>query len=1332
FGKNIRFIFKKRSFQVTRVFGKMKFVSMLILLSFCSRGGANNGLQILKDAIHAIDLQQSMNKPCDFTMLERYYAINWCVQGSPPCHTICNIKSQDYVTGEACCIAGRWNITGNLDGLKRRRKRGWGFVGGIVNSVVGIVRNVVCIFICIQATDEKGYTTYCSFNLRVQVTRCGNAIWPQNGYRSCDSSDPIYGTQCTFDCNDGYELNGYQMTECQADGTWSGLNNQRCTNKEPPVITSCLTHQSFYADAGTTKYNVMWVKPEAEDSIDGTNIQLIQDDDSPRFGSNISSGLTLVQYYAVDTKGNKSPKCYIFLEVKIITCLHPYTQFLDNNLKFSCKSLNVGDTCSVSCRSNLPLLGDNNITCTAQNGALTGIWTWINEPECLVVKCHDLNPPDNGALVCDSINTRPFCQMFCNDNHDITYSFDGRYFCQDSGNWSPSDTVPGCTAKKRTNIFLLRSDFLYFSGNCSDQSTLDLLGRTFENITAGLPVGYICKGCRFDNVKVTCGKVTKRRKRSQQRNAFIRTPSVSHNMLPTLNDSSRRKRQTDATFKTTIEFNIVVPWNQGNMSLLDAYDHHDNITFTFRDILISMVNAGNFTLPGYYGPQYQFEDYGSLQCDDGFLDGGICRTCSMGMEYNETTQSCQKCPLHTYKDYDGVSACQACPSGHIALETGRKYLNECIELCPIGTFSEETVVPCTPCPVGSYQKSIGQKTCIACPDGKTTNSSGSTSEAACNYFDIFVNTEISQLLRNVSEDVKNLTVALRFQINGKDSGVPHFSFYASHATEGEYLYISLQDTVSVLVGQSLHSSTTNIEQGKWTLLILSLESTRQLLSMTLDGQTVLQEQPILGFNDTFLKAGSSILMKVGSNTTVGFTELFMINKILSPDELASVSSSCKHQISSSFLSMSVFAGMHVSGLHFVVPSTCYAVDECSSNPCGNHTCINSAAGFVCRCLHGYSGPTCATAPDLCKENECRNGATCINNGMDYNCSCLPGYSGVFCEMAPVNGNWSEWTVWTVCSVSCGGGSMSRSRRCDSPSPGSYGLNCTGQEHETEICNMEDCPVCPELPLGNGTKIEVKVENGTEIRTIKCQDGLAFAPGFEPNQEYKCGISTNYKWTHTSTLNPLGRTPSCTGVIGPRMITTSTTITYETLPCSASSLAETTISEKLQSLQCVSNNTCNLTLSTSCSINGTVTATIALTSSLDGAENLDLPALYENNTVSDNLMKLVQAITELELSTQKLVNETAADLSVQVYNNTHRVDVKNIGTKAIVDCPTGLVASSGMCVECPLGTYYDSSTSSCHICDLGTYQDESAQSACKPCLAGYTTVGEGSVSVQDCI
>ncbi|KAL3870903.1 hypothetical protein ACJMK2_038934 [Sinanodonta woodiana] len=1447
----------------------MKFVSALILLSFCSRGGANNGLQIVKDAIHAIE-QQKMNKPCSFILLERYYAINWCVQGSPPCSTKCNIKF-DYITGEACCVAGRWNITRNLHGLNRR-KRGWGIVedvvGGVgdalndvgdaLNNVGDVLTDVIIIpppkppkfdlntcppqeirnrseyraeqnkkelvvtwtlpsakdekgtglsvvstslssgasfpegyhYISYSATDGNGYTTYCFFNFKVQVTRCGNAIWPQNGYRSCDNSDPIYGTQCSFDCIDGYELNGDPFTECQANGSWSGSNNQRCTkkkcskpvypsngfyvcldneysynsvcwpecdtgydlsrrsfsqcsanktwttavdasciDKEPPVITSCLTYQSFYADTGTTKYNVMWVKPEAVDAIDGTNISVIQNF-GPPYGSNLSSGLTLLQYYAVDTKGNRSPKCYIFIEVKTITCTHPSSELLDDNLKFSCKSFNSGDNCSVSCRSNLPLLGDSTITCRAQNGASTGIWTWIQEPECLVVKCHDLNAPLNGALACDSINSRPFCQMFCNANYDLAYASDGRYFCLDSGAWNPSDVVPDCTQRRNPRFMMLGSALLYFSGNCTNETVLNRIRETFLNITAGLQLEYICKGCTIANVKVICGNVTQRKKRSPQRDVFLITPSVYRHRLKIPLDSDRNKRQAN-TYDTTLDFTIVVPWNQGNMSLNDAYDYHDNITFTFQNILINMVNAGNFTIPGYSGPQYKFEDYGSLQCDDGFLDVDRCRTCSAGMKYNVTTDSCQICPLHTYKDYDGLSACTSCPSGHITLETGRKYVNECIELCPAGTFSAATVVPCTQCPVGSYQSLIGQKTCITCPDGKSTNSSGSTSEAACKYFDIFVNTEISQLVTNVSEDVKNLTVALRFQINGRDSGLPRFSFSASHANDGEYFSISVQDTMSVLVGQTLHNSSMILAQGKWTLLILTLESTRKRLTMMSGSQSLLQEQFSIEVNDTLIKAGSSVWVTVGPNTTLSFTELFMVNRIISADELASLSSSCESQIPDSFLSMSEFAGMHWNGIHEVIPSACYAVDDCSSSPCGNHTCVNSAAGFICRCLRGYSGPTCSVAPDLCKENGCQNGATCINNGLDYTCSCRPGYGGVFCEVEPVNGNWSEWTVWTVCSASCGGGSMSRSRSCDSPSPGPYGLSCTGQAQETEICNNEVCPVCPEFPLGNGTTFDIRIENDTETRTIKCKDGLAFAPGFEPNQEYKCGRSTNYNWTHTSTLNPLGRTPSCAAVIGPTMIATATTITYETLPCSASSLANATIAEKLQSLQCVSNNTCNVSVSTACSNNGTVSATIQLSSSLDGAEHLDLDALYKNNTVSDNLMKLLKTITELELSTQTFVNKTAANLDVYASNNTHRVNSKSIGTKAIVNCPVGLVASSGVCVECPLGTYYDSSSSSCRICDLGTYQDESAQSACKACLAGYTTAGEGSVSIQDC-
>ncbi|XP_071958715.1 coadhesin-like isoform X2 [Antedon mediterranea] len=60
---------------------------------------------------------------------------------------------------------------------------------------------------------------------------------------------------------------------------------------------------------------------------------------------------------------------------------------------------------------------------------------------------------------------------------------------------------------------------------------------------------------------------------------------------------------------------------------------------------------------------------------------------------------------------------------------------------------------------------------------------------------------------------------------------------------------------------------------------------------------------------------------------------------------------------------------------------------------------------------------------------------------------------------PVDGNWTEWSRWTNCSVHCEGGSNSRYRLCMNPAPAANGKECTGNATEVVYgCNPEKCGV----------------------------------------------------------------------------------------------------------------------------------------------------------------------------------------------------------------------------------------------------------------------------------
>ncbi|NXW37171.1 AGRB2 protein, partial [Phaetusa simplex] len=85
---------------------------------------------------------------------------------------------------------------------------------------------------------------------------------------------------------------------------------------------------------------------------------------------------------------------------------------------------------------------------------------------------------------------------------------------------------------------------------------------------------------------------------------------------------------------------------------------------------------------------------------------------------------------------------------------------------------------------------------------------------------------------------------------------------------------------------------------------------------------------------------------------------------------------------------------------------------------------------------------------------------------------------------PVHGAWEEWSPWSLCSVTCGRGARTRTRRCVAPRRG--GKACEGPELQAKPCNIASCPVEGQwLEWGAWSRCSVTCANGTQQRTRKC-------------------------------------------------------------------------------------------------------------------------------------------------------------------------------------------------------------------------------------------------------
>ncbi|XP_055637495.1 A disintegrin and metalloproteinase with thrombospondin motifs 20 isoform X2 [Toxorhynchites rutilus septentrionalis] len=90
-------------------------------------------------------------------------------------------------------------------------------------------------------------------------------------------------------------------------------------------------------------------------------------------------------------------------------------------------------------------------------------------------------------------------------------------------------------------------------------------------------------------------------------------------------------------------------------------------------------------------------------------------------------------------------------------------------------------------------------------------------------------------------------------------------------------------------------------------------------------------------------------------------------------------------------------------------------------------------------------------------------------------------------LQPQDGGWGQWSSFSECSRSCGGGVQISTRICDSPPPANGGKYCTGMRMQYRSCNVDEC-----------------AEGTLDFREEQCHelDGNNFEiPGLEKNVKW---------------------------------------------------------------------------------------------------------------------------------------------------------------------------------------------------------------------------------------
>ncbi|KAK7475613.1 hypothetical protein BaRGS_00033162, partial [Batillaria attramentaria] len=401
--------------------------------------------------------------------------------------------------------------------------------------------------------------------------------------------------------------------------------------------------------------------------------------------------------------------------------------------------------------------------------------------------------------------------------------------------------------------------------------------------------------------------------------------------------------------------------------------------------------------------------------------------------------------------------------------------------------------------------------------------------------------------------------------------------------------------------------------------------------------------------------------------------------------------------------------------------------KCEECPVGSYSELDNATSCT-PCPPGWSTLTAGSPSRSSCKGLCSAGSK-STDGYAPCQACPPGTyqsraGATTCDVCP-NGTWTvsertasqdqciqhggfgQWSSWTVCSASCGGGFKSRQRLCDGPSPAHGGNPCVGDFKETVECNTGECPVCSKLTHSNTTVLECNETTSPYLITcnLTCSTGFVSTMDF-PLYTCEPKLAKEATMTQSVTMNT-----GCDGHV-------------------ASSVPSQVLRNSAM-LPCMKENSCAAKITTSCedSTNGSGTGKSLVV-------HYELTVRFDSNvTEAENetatYYKYAEFIRMADESVGMLVqNDTEEIYTVEVGGEHITPDLSAVMYRAFIACPEGTVTTGGICSDCPAG--YKEENGECVPCRRGQYQDQPGSTYCKLCPEGKFWDVLGAVSIDQCI